>query len=247
VTGTAVEPAPPADLVREALRLDRAPAAEVVAWAADRFGAGVTLTSSFADCVLVDVATAVVPGLDVVFLDTGYHFPETLAYLELVRARYDLRLRVLTPAVDLDDRWRTDTDACCAARKVQPLARALAGRAAWLTGLRRSETPARATAPVLSWDRGRGLVKVNPLASWTDADVETYVAEHDLPRHPLEAAGFRSIGCWPCTRATRPGEDARAGRWAGTSKTECGLHLPPAAEAHPATRVRSGQPGNVPE
>jgi len=225
MTGTALEPAPPADLVREALRLDRAPAAEVVAWAADRFGAGLTLTSSFTDCVLLDVVTRVAPDVDVVFLDTGYHFPETLAYLELVRARYDLRLRVLAPETEPDDAWRTDTDACCAARKVQPLARALEGRAAWVTGLRRSETAARALAPVLSWDQRRGLVKVNPLAAWTDGDVEAYVTERDLPRHPLEAAGFRSIGCWPCTRATRPGEDARAGRWAGTGKTECGLHL----------------------
>jgi phosphoadenosine phosphosulfate reductase len=222
---TTLEPAPPADLVREALRLDRAPAAEVVAWAADRFGAGLTLTSSFTDCVLLDVVTRVVPDVDVVFLDTGYHFPETLAYLDLVRDRYDLRLRVLAPETGPDDRWRTDTDACCAARKVQPLARALEGRAAWVTGLRRSETAARAMAPVLSWDERRGLVKVNPLATWTDADVAAYAAGRDLPRHPLEAAGFRSIGCWPCTRATRPGEDARAGRWPGTGKTECGLHL----------------------
>jgi len=220
-----LEPCPPADLARVSLRLDGAPADEVVAWAAERFGPGMTLTASFADCVLIDVATKVVPDLDVVFLDTQYHFPETLAYRDEVVARYGLRLRVMSPEVAPDERWRTDTDGCCGTRKVQPLARALAGRAAWLTGLRRSETAARGLAPVVAWDPRRRLVKVNPLATWTDGDVEAYVARHDLPRHPLEAAGFRSIGCWPCTRATRPGEDARAGRWAGTGKTECGLHL----------------------
>lgn len=225
MNGTVLEPAPPADLVRESLRLDGAPAEEVVAWAAARFGAGLTLTSSFADCVLIDVATRVVPDLDVVFLDTGYHFPETIAYLERVREHYDLRVRVIAPEAAPDDRWRTDTDACCALNKVAPLAGALAGRTAWMTGLRRSETAVRAMAPIVSWDARRELVKVNPLATWSDADVEAHVTRHDLPRHPLESAGFSSIGCRPCTRATRPGEDARAGRWADTGKTECGLHL----------------------
>jgi phosphoadenosine phosphosulfate reductase len=205
--------------------LEQAPAEEVVAWAADRFGPGLTLTSSFTDCVLIDVATRVVPDLDVVFLDTQYHFPETWDYLDRVRERYDLRLRIIRPEFAADERWRSDVDACCAVRKVQPLARALEGRSAWMTGLRRSETAARALAPVAAWDARRNLVKVNPLARWSDADVEAYVAGHDLPRHPLEAAGYRSIGCWPCTRATGPGEDARAGRWSDSGKTECGLHL----------------------
>jgi phosphoadenosine phosphosulfate reductase len=221
----ALDPAPPADLAAEARRLDGAPAEEIVAWAAERFGPGLTLTSSFGDCVLIDVATRVVPDLDVVFLDTQYHFPQTLSYLEQVRRRYDLNLRVIGPEVAPDERWRTDTDACCAVRKVAPLARALAGRAAWMTGLRRSETAARRMAPVAVWDPRRNLVKVNPLATWTDQDVVDYVAANELPRHPLEAAGFTSIGCWPCTRPTKPGEDARAGRWSGSGKTECGLHL----------------------
>jgi phosphoadenosine phosphosulfate reductase len=216
---------PPADLAAVARRLDGAPAEDVVAWAAARFGGGLTLTSSLGDCVLIDVATRVVPDLDVVFLDTQYHFPQTLSYLEQVRRRYDLNLRVISPEVAADERWRTDTDACCAVRKVAPLARALEGRSAWMTGLRRAETAARRLAPVAGWDARRGLVKVNPLATWSDTDVEAYVARNDLPRHPLESAGFRSIGCWPCTRPTRPGEDARAGRWSGSGKTECGLHL----------------------
>jgi phosphoadenosine phosphosulfate reductase len=108
---------------------------------------------------------------------------------------------------------------------VQPLALALEGRAAWLTGLRRVESPTRAATPVVAWDARRGLAKVAPLARWSDGDVEEYVERHALPRHPLAAQGFASVGCWPCTRAVRPGEDARAGRWSGTGKTECGLHL----------------------
>ncbi len=216
---------PPAFVAEAAAALEDAPAAEVVAWAHERFGPHLVLASSFSDCVLLDVATRVAPGLSVVFLDTQYHFPETLAYLEQVRRRYDLDLEIVRPLVPPDDRWRTDPDGCCAARKVEPLRRALAGRAAWLTGLRRVESPGRRLAPVVGWDARRGLVKVNPLARWTDADVEAYVAARDLPRHPLEARGYSSIGCLPCTRPTTGGEDARAGRWAGTAKTECGIHL----------------------
>jgi phosphoadenosine phosphosulfate reductase len=133
-------------------------------------------------------------------------------------------LRVLTPDRDLDDLWRTDTDACCDARKVQPMATHLSTRAAWMSGLRRSESDARRDAAIVERDR-RGLVKVNPLATWTDDEVDAYIAEHDVPVNPLLFDGYASIGCWPCTRRVEAGEDARAGRWAGSSKTECGLHL----------------------
>lgn len=215
----------PEDLAAADAALDGVPAEEVVGWARERFGDGLLLASSLSDCVLLDLASRVVPGLAVVFLDTQYHFPETLDYLETVRARYDVDLQVVTPLVAPDDRWRTDTDACCAARKVEPLRRALAGRSAWMTGLRRSESLSRRRAPVVSWDAGRGLAKVNPLAAWSADDVARYVAAHDLPRHPLEASGYRSVGCRPCTRPTADGEDPRAGRWAGSTKTECGIHL----------------------
>jgi phosphoadenosine phosphosulfate reductase len=126
--------------------------------------------------------------------------------------------------VPLDDRWKIDTDGCCAARKVAPLEEALAGRDAWMSGLRRADDPSRAETPIVSRDR-RGLVKVNPLATWSDADVDAYVAEHDVVTNPLLQRGYPSIGCWPCTRPVGPGEDARAGRWSGSTKTECGLHL----------------------
>lgn len=221
---TAVRLGAPDDLADADAALDGAPAEEVVAWARERFGDGLVLASSLSDCVLLDVAARVVPGLSVVFLDTLYHFPETLAYLETIKARFPVEVEVVRPLAAPDDGWRSDTDACCAARKVEPLRRALAGRSAWMTGLRRSESLSRRRAPVVSWDAGRGLAKVNPLASWSADDVAAHVTLHDLPRHPLEASGYRSVGCWPCTRPTAEGEDPRAGRWAGSTKTECGLH-----------------------
>jgi len=199
-------------------------AADAVAWAAERFGDGLALVASFQDCVLIDVAVRVVPDLEVIFLDTQYHFPETLEYVEQVRRRYDLNLTVARPLVERDDRWRNDLDGCCAVRKVEPLDRALSTRTAWMSGLRRSESAARASTAVVERDARRGLVKVNPLVTWSDDDVAAYVAERQLPPHPLASQGFGSIGCWPCTRPLAPGEDARAGRWAGSSKTECGLH-----------------------
>jgi phosphoadenosine phosphosulfate reductase len=159
-----------------------------------------------------------------VFLDTGYHFAETLWYVEQVQARFDLNLSMIKPEVPLDDRWLTDPDACCQARKVEPLQRALAGKAAWMSGLRRDEAQSRANSPIVSYDVGRGLVKVNPIATWTDQDVAGYIHDHELPVHPLADRGYASIGCWPCTRPVEEGETTRAGRWYGTDKTECGLH-----------------------
>jgi phosphoadenosine phosphosulfate reductase len=212
------------ELARIDAELETQPATAVIRWAWERFGDGVVLAASFQDCVLVDLAMQVAPDIEVVFLDTQYHFPETLAYVEQVRERYDLNLRVMRPLVEPDDLWRTDLDECCAMRKVEPLARALAGKDAWITGLRRSETPARARAPVVGLDVGRGIVKVNPLATWTDLDVAGYRRDRNLPQHPLVDRGYPSIGCWPCTRPVAPGDDPRSGRWAATGKTECGLH-----------------------
>jgi phosphoadenosine phosphosulfate reductase len=214
-----------ADLRSAAIALEDAPAEEVVAWAVDRFGSGLVLASSFQDCVLLDIALGVAPALEVVFLDTQYHFPETLQYMDDVRRRYDMDLRIVRPRVAPDERWRQDLDDCCTVRKIEPLDRALSGRTAWMSGLRRADSASRAATPVVGTDERRGLVKVNPLAGWSDADVERYAAEHDLPAHPLASRGFSSVGCWPCTRAVAPGEGSRAGRWEGTEKTECGLHL----------------------
>ncbi len=204
--------------------LEKKPASAAIKWAHERFGDGLVLAASFQDCVLIDVMAKAVPGIEVVFLDTQYHFAETLWYVERMRERYDLNLTVTHPLVPPDDLWQTDTDECCAMRKVEPLARALQGKQAWMSGLRRVEAPSRANAQIAHLDVGRGIVKVNPLAAWTDDDIDTYKREHDLMEHPLVAQGYPSIGCWPCTRAVKPGEDRRAGRWSDEGKTECGLH-----------------------
>lgn len=213
------------DLADTSADLEGGPASAAIRWARDTYGDDLVLAASFQDCVLIDLAVNLDPTVEVVFLDTQYHFPETLEYVETVRERYDLNLRVISPDVAPDDLWRTDTEACCRLRKVETLRRALEGRTAWMTGLRRCDSLGRADTPVVEWDAARGLVKVNPIAAWTDADVAAYAAERDLPEHPLVAAGYPSIGCWPCTQRVADGADARSGRWAGTDRTECGLHL----------------------
>jgi phosphoadenosine phosphosulfate reductase len=175
------------------------------------------------DAVLIDVATKVEPSIEVVFIDTGYHYPETLATLEQIRKRYGLNLRIMTvPPVPVP-LWKSDPVNCCTPAKVEQLERALAGKQAWMSGLRRQESSGRREAPIVTKDR-RGLVKLNPLANWTDLDVEGYIADHDVPVNPLLAQGYPSIGCWPCTRPVAAGEDQRSGRWSGRAKTECGLH-----------------------
>ena len=200
--------AAPSQLAEVSAELESYSALSVVEWAWEQYGDGLVLAASFQDCVMIDVATQVAPDIEVVFLDTEYHFGETLWYVEQVRRRYGLNLTVVRPLVGRDDQWRTDIDACCRARKMEPLERALEGKTAWMTGLRRAESPTRADAPVVHWDDRRGLVKVNPLANWTDDDVDAYTAERQLPAHPLAAltgGGYASIGCWPCTRAVAPG------------------------------------------
>jgi phosphoadenosine phosphosulfate reductase len=213
-----------AELAVVSRELEAKPATAAIAWAWDRFGSDLVLAASFQDCVMIDLAVQVSGEIEVAFLDTGYHFAETLWYVEQVRKRYDLNLRVVRADAPTDDRWLTDPDGCCAVRKVAPLREALAGKAAWMSGLRRDDGPSRATTPVVTYDVGRGLVKVNPIALWSDADVDGYVRDRDLPVHPLADRGYASIGCWPCTRPVADSEDPRAGRWAGTDKTECGLH-----------------------
>ena len=205
-------------------RLATAEAHEIVAWAVERFGDGLLLAASFQDCVLIDVATRVCPEIEVVFLDTQFHFEETLEYVRRVQRRYRLNLRVERPVVTPDE-WPCGTDRCCRLRKVEPLNRALAGKRAWMSGIRRAEGGQRSRAPVAAVDRVRGVVKVNPLVMWSDPQVDRYVAEHALPVHPLRLRGYESIGCAPTTVPTRRGQPSRAGRWPGTDKTECGIHV----------------------
>jgi phosphoadenosine phosphosulfate reductase len=214
-----------AELNLEALdaELETATPTAIVRWAVETFGRDLLLAASFQDAVLIDIATKVDPAIEVVFIDTGDHFPETLATVERVRAHYDLNLRVMrvpTPAVPFHV---VDPVKCCSDAKVEQLDLALAGKRAWLSGVRRAEAVTRADAPIVSRDK-RGLVKVNPLATWNDLDVGGYVADHGIIYNPLLDQGYLSIGCAPTTKPVAPGADPRSGRWAGSDKTECGLH-----------------------
>jgi phosphoadenosine phosphosulfate reductase len=210
-----------AELNRE---FERLPASKVIQWAVDLFAPHLCLTASMNDSVLIDLAVKVDPAIEVVFIDTGYHFPETLETVEAVRKRYGLNLRIMTVAPHDEALWEIDPENCCSAVKVGQLDRALAGKAAWMSGLRRVEAAARETAPIVARDL-RGLVKVNPIATWTDLDVEGYIADHGVPVNPLRDRGFLSIGCMPCTQLPADPADPRSGRWPGRDKTECGLHL----------------------
>ncbi|HSH59919.1 MAG TPA: phosphoadenylyl-sulfate reductase [Acidimicrobiales bacterium] len=205
-------------------RFEHEAAEAVVAWAVEQFHPRLCLTASMSDAVLIDLAVRVEPSVEVVFIDTGYHFPETIQTLETVQRRYGLNVRVMGPPSEPAEFWKTDPVACCSEYKVGQLDAALESKLAWMSGLRRAESPTRSQAPVVSRDR-RGLVKVNPLATWSDDDVARYMAQHDVPVNPLVAKGYLSIGCRPCTRPVEEGEHARDGRWAGSAKTECGLHV----------------------
>jgi phosphoadenosine phosphosulfate reductase len=194
----------------------------------------VALVSSFGaeSAVLLHLVASVDPNIPVIFLDTGKHFPETLAYRDELAAKIGLRnLRIIHPDAEVlakrdatDLRWSYDPDGCCEIRKVVPLEKAMAGFDASITGRKGFQSRTRTALPRFEIDGDR--LKVNPLASWTKDDIEAYFAEHDLPRHPLEAQGYLSIGCSPCTSMVKPGEDPRAGRWRGWEKTECGIHTP---------------------
>jgi phosphoadenosine phosphosulfate reductase len=212
--------------------LELAPAETILEWAVETFGDKFCITSSMADAVLAHLASQVSPGIDVVFLDTGYHFIETIGTRDAVAATMPVNVVTLSPTISVreqdeqygKDLFARDPDLCCKLRKVQPLTEGLASYDAWATGLRREETHNRVIAPVVGWDEGKQKVKVSPLARWTESDVDRYIAEHGVLVNPLQYDGYPSIGCWPCTRRVAPGDDARSGRWSGTGKTECGIH-----------------------
>ncbi len=212
--------------------LELAPAEVIIQWAVATFGDRFAITSSMGDAVLAHLASKVAPGIDVVFLDTGYHFIETIGTRDAVEATLPVNLRTISTSLSVaeqdeqygKDLYKTDPDLCCALRKVKPLADTLAEYDAWATGLRRAETHNRVIAPVVGWDARKGKVKVSPLARWSDEDVERYIDQHGVLVNPLLYDGYPSIGCAPCTRRVAPGEDPRSGRWAGTAKTECGIH-----------------------
>jgi phosphoadenosine phosphosulfate reductase len=210
-----------------------ATAQQVLAWAAETFGARMIVASNMQDAVLVELAATALPGVDVLFLDTGYHFAETIGTRDAVETVYDVRIVNATPehtVAEQDsllgkDLFARDPNRCCALRKVAPLQKTLAGYDAWITGVRRVEAPTRANTPLVSYDEKFGLVKINPIAAWSDEEMETYIAEHGILVNPLVSEGYPSIGCAPCTAKPLPGADKRSGRWAGTGKIECGLHV----------------------
>jgi phosphoadenosine phosphosulfate reductase len=228
---------------RGAAELDGATATDLLRWTEDTFGGvngprgwatcNYVVASNMQDAVLVDLAAKMRPGVPVLFLDTGYHFVETIGTRDAVEAVYDIHLLNITPehtVAEQDqllgkDLFARNPNECCGLRKVAPLSKALRGYSAWVTGLRRAETPTRANAALISFDEQFKLVKVNPLAAWTDEDVQDYIDENDVLVNPLVHEGYPSIGCAPCTAKPAAGADPRSGRWQGMSKIECGLHV----------------------
>jgi phosphoadenosine phosphosulfate reductase len=222
--------------------LEGAGATDLLRWTDEHFGSvraprasaacSYVVASNMQDAVLVDLAAKVRPGVPVMFLDTGYHFAETIGTRDAIEAVYDVRVLNITPehTVTQQDELRgkdlfaRQPNECCRLRKVVPLSKALRGYSAWVTGLRRVEAPTRSNAPMISFDEHFRLVKINPLAAWTDQDMQHYIDEHDVLVNPLVYEGYPSIGCAPCTAKAAEGADSRSGRWQGLSKTECGLH-----------------------
>lgn len=217
---------------RAARDLESAPAQEILRWAAETFQSGFCVASSMGDGVVAHLAASAVPGVDVLFVDTGYHFVETLGTRDAIDATLPVNVVTLTAPTSVrqqDERlgrdlWSVDPDRCCALRKVQPLRDGLAPYAAWASGIRRDQTPQRAQVPVVGWDETSRKVTVAPLARWTSADVERYIDEHQVIVNPLRLDGYPSIGCWPCTTRVPPGGEDRSGRWPGFTKAECGIH-----------------------
>jgi phosphoadenosine phosphosulfate reductase len=227
---------------RGAAELEGASAEDLLRWTDENFGgeagaglpatSGYVVASNMQDAVLVAMAAKVRPGVDVLFLDTGYHFAETIGTRDAVEAVYGVNVVNVTPQNSVatqdellgKDLFARDAAQCCRMRKVEPLGKALRGYSAWVTGIRRVEAPTRANAPLVSFDKAFGLVKINPIAAWSDDDMQAYIDANDILVNPLVFEGYPSIGCAPCTAKPIEGADPRSGRWAGQSKTECGLH-----------------------
>ncbi len=206
--------------------------AEILAWVAEEFGYRTAVACSMADAVLPHVVAQHLPWVDTLFLETGYHFAETIGTRDAVEASMQLSIVDVKPRRSVAEQdaefgeklYERDPALCCQMRKVEPLHETLQGYEVWITGVRRDEAPTRANTPFVTWDDKNGLVKVNPLAAWSFDDLLAYADDNDVIVNPLVNDGYPSIGCAPCTRRVAPGEDPRAGRWAGLDKTECGLH-----------------------
>ena len=217
--------------------LESASPAEILRWALTQFAPDITLACSFggvSGMALLDMTFKQDPNVPVFYADTDFLFPETYALRDAVAKRYGIQPRAFKSALTPEEQaaqygdalWSRDPDTCCELRKVQPTAEALKGYRAWITGIRRDQAASRGNISIVEWDSKYELVKVNPLANWDDAQVREYLNENDVPYNPLNDRGYPSLGCTHCTRAVKPGEDPRAGRWSGFDKTECGIHLP---------------------
>jgi phosphoadenosine phosphosulfate reductase len=215
--------------------LARATAEEILRWAVGTFGRKLTMATAFGaeGCCLIHLLAEIGPEVRIFNLDTGYQFPETLQLRERIKQRYGIAVEFVRPETTVAEYeeehggplYRHRPDQCCHDRKLEPLRQAVAGYDAWISAIRRDQTPDRAQAEVVQWDRKFGLVKVNPLLFWSRRDVWKFLLDNAIPYNPLHDRGYPSIGCWPCTQAVGNGADERAGRWAGTSKKECGLHV----------------------
>jgi phosphoadenosine phosphosulfate reductase len=222
------------DLARASESLESAEPQEIIRWAAGQYGAKLTMATAFGPegCVIIHWLASLAPKTYVFNLETGYQFKETLELRDRIAARYGIEIALEKPETSVEDYeringgplYRTDPDRCCGDRKIAVVRRVLQRFAAWMSGIRRDQSPDRAHVPIVGWDHKFGVVKVSPLANWTKARVWDLIVRENIPYNPLHDQGYMSIGCFPCTRAVTIGEDERAGRWSGSAKTECGLH-----------------------
>jgi phosphoadenosine phosphosulfate reductase len=216
-------------------RLQTQSAQEILTWAVDSFHPRLTMATAFGaeGCCIIHMLAQIEPSVHIFNLETGYQFPETLALRERIKERYGIEVKLIRPELSVAEYeakhggplYRIRPDQCCQDRKIQPLRRALANFDAWISAIRSDQTSHRARAEVVQWDTKFGLVKVNPLLNWTKQDVWAFIFKNDIPYNPLHDQGYPSIGCWPCTQPVGEGQDERAGRWPGTAKKECGLHV----------------------
>ncbi|MDE3095555.1 MAG: phosphoadenylyl-sulfate reductase [Chloroflexota bacterium] len=243
--------APQEALAAASRELEGASPQQVLRWAAAAYQPGLALACSFggpSGMVLLDMMMRIDRSVEVFYIDTDFLFPETYRLRDIAAARYGFEpagyMSLLTPAQQAaaygDALWARDPDACCALRKVEPNRRALAGKRAWLSGIRRDQSKSRAETPIVQWDGKFGLVKVNPLATWTESQVWQYILDNEVPYNELHDQGYPSIGCTHCTRPVAAGDDPRSGRWQGFDKTECGLHAPDGHDAPEPARAAVG-------
>jgi len=222
-------------LERESRRLEAATPEEIIAWAVQQYFPRLTMATAFGPegCVILSMLAKIEPRTHVFNLDTGYQFPETLELRDRIAAKYGIPVDLQRPELSAEEYEKLhggpvhsrDPDKCCRDRKIVVLQRVAKLYTAWMSGIRRDQSPHRAAAPIVGWDKKFNLVKISPLANWTSKDVWKRIVEEAIPYNPLHDRGYPSVGCWPCTRAVLPGEDERAGRWSGSGKTECGLHI----------------------